>query len=186
MLPFDNGGISNDTNMAVANFDSVGFSYSAQALQNAGFTPGKKIVFHGVTFVWPASVAGTPDNVMAQGQIIPVTAVKGAKTLAFLGSSSFGPSMGNGTITYTDGSTQAFTLAFSDWTLNGGRSMPLNGNQVVATTPYRNSPNGVQLGQMPNVFYTSVALQAGKTIKSVTMPAHANRGQLHVFAIGTK
>jgi hypothetical protein len=94
--------------------------------------------------------------------------------------------MGNGKITYTDGSTQAFTLAFSDWTLNGGRAMPLNGNQIVATTPYRNSPNGVQLGQMPNVFYTSVALQAGKTIQSVTMPAHANHGQLHVFAIGTK
>ncbi len=172
--------------MATSNFDTVGFSYSTQALQNAGLVAGKTINFRGVSFVWPASTTGTPDNVVAQGQTIAVTPVNNATTLAFLGSASFGPSAGNATITYTDGTTQAFMLAFSDWTLNGGRAMPINGNQIVATTPYRNSPNGIELGQMPNVFYTSVPLQAGKTVKSVTLPANANHGQLHVFSIGTK
>ncbi|HEY6541141.1 MAG TPA: hypothetical protein VIZ18_09395, partial [Ktedonobacteraceae bacterium] len=140
----------------------------------------------GVSFLWPNSAVGTPDNVQAQGQVIPVTAANGATRLAFLGSAAFGPSTGTATITYTDGSTQTFTLAFSDWTLNGGGSTPLNGDQVVVALPYRNSLHGRQLDQMPEVFYTSVALQPGKTIKSVTLPTGANQGQLHIFAMSTK
>ena len=185
-LPFNNRATSNDTNTAQGNFDGVGNSYSAQTLQNAGLTPGKTLTFNGTSFLWPNSAVGTLDNVLAQGQTIAVTAAKGATTLAFLGSSTFGPSMGTATITYTDGTTQTFTLALSDWTLNGGSSTPLNGDQVVATLPYRNTLGGMQLDQMPNVFYTAVALQAGKTIKSVTLPMRANHGQLHVFAMSTK
>lgn len=185
-LPFNNSATSNDTNTAQGNFDGAGYSYSAQTLKNAGLTPGKMLTFNGVSFLWPNSAVGTPDNVLAQGQTIAITPAKGATTLAFLGSAAFGPSMGTATITYTDGTTQTFTLAFSDWTLNGGGSAPLNGDQVVATLPYRNTLRGMQLDQMPNVFYTSVALQAGKTIKSVTLPANANHGQLHIFAISTK
>jgi hypothetical protein len=185
-LPFNNNATSNDTNSAQGNFDGVGSSYSTQTLQNAGLTPGKMLTFDGVSFLWPKSAAGTPDNVQAKGQTILITAVKRATTLAFLGSAAFGPSMGTATITSTDGSTQTFTLAFSDWTLNGGGSTPLNGDQVVQTMPYRNIPGGMQMDQMPNVFFTSVALQAGKTIQSVTLPANTNHGQLHIFAIGTK
>lgn len=189
-LPFNNASTSLDTNANAGNFDGVGCSYSAQALQNAGITPGKMLTFNGVPFYWPASAPGTPDNVQAQGQTIPVTPAKNATTLAFLGASSFGPAQGettgDATITYTDGSTQAFTLGFSDWTLVGGAASPVAGEQVVISTPYRNTLNGIQMSQMPNVFYTSVDLQAGKTIKSVTLPTHSNNGQLHVFAIGTK
>ena len=106
--------------------------------------------------------------------------------LAFLGSAAFGPSRGTATITYSDGTTQTFTLAFSDWTLNGGGSTPLNADQVVVALPYRNSLHGRQLDQMPEVFYTSVALQPGKTIQSVTLPQSANVGQLHIFAMSVK
>src|ERR1700686_2503459 len=173
-LPFNNSATSNDTNTAQGNFDGVGNSYSAQTLQNAGLTPGKTLAFNGISFLWPNSAVGTLNNVLAEGQTIAVTAAKGATTLAFLGSAAFGPSMGTATITYTDGSTQTFTLAFSDWTLNGGGSTPLNGDQVVAPLPYRNTPGGMQLDQMPNVSFPSVALQAGKTIQSVMLPANAN------------
>ena len=186
VLPFNNSGTSDDANMGTGNFDGAGFSYSVQALQNAGITPGKTITFNGATFTWPASKAGTPDNVQAQGQTIPVTAVKGATTLAFLGSASFGPSSGTATITYSDGTTQPFSLAFSDWTLSGGTAALLNGEQVVVNTTYRDSAGGMQMNQMPNVFYVGVALQAGKTLQSVTLPATVNQGQLHVFAISTK
>jgi hypothetical protein len=185
-LPFNNSAVSNDTNILQGNFDGVGYSYSAQTLQNAGLTPGKTLTFNGVSFLWPNSAVGTPDNVVAQGQTIPVTAAKGATLLAFLGSAAFGPSTGTATITYTDGTTQTFTLAFSDWTLNGGGSTPLNGDQVVVALPYRNSLRGRQLDQMPEVFYTSVALQPGKTIKSVALPANADHGQIHIFAMSTK
>ena len=106
--------------------------------------------------------------------------------LAFLGSASFGPSRGTGTITYSDGTTQSFTLAFSDWTLNGGGSTPLGADQVAVTLPYRNGLHGKQLDQMPEIFFTSVALQPGKTIMSVTLPTSADHGQLHVFAMSIK
>lgn len=184
-LNFNNTGTSNDDTMTQGNFDGFGDSYSAQALQNAGITPGKLINFNGVMFFWPSATAGTPDNVQANGQTIAVTPVQGAKTLAFLGSSTSGPSAGTATITYTDGTTQTFTLALSDWTLNAGTSNPLDGNLVVATTPYRNTTHGMQM-HMPHVFYVAVDLQAGKTIKSVTLPTAADQGQLHIFAVGTK
>ena len=63
-------------------------------------------------------------------------------------------------------------------------STPLNGDQVVATLPYRNTFGGMQLDQMPNIFFTSVALQAGKTIQSVTLPRRVNQSEIHIFAIG--
>lgn len=185
-LPFNNSAVSNDMNVLQGNFDGVGYSYSAQTLQNAGLTPGKMLTFNGVSFLWPNSAVGAPDNVLAQGQTIAVTSAKGATMLAFLGSAAFGPSTGTATITYTDGTKQTITLAFSDWTLNGGGSMPLNADQVVVSLPYRNSLRGRQLDQMPEIFYTSFALQPGKTIKSVTLPANADRGQIHIFALSTK
>src|SRR5262249_45372904 len=143
------------------------------------------ITFNGVNFAWPAATVPAPDNVVAKGQVIPITPVQGATTLAFLGSSSNGPSLGNATITYTDGTTQTFQMLFSDWTLNAGRSAPSAGNQVVAEMPYRNTPNGMQ-NHHPHIFYIDVALMAGKTIQSVTLPSTANQGMIHVFAIATK
>ncbi len=186
-LPFNNDGISADGHGTTANFDLSGASYSEQTLLAAGFTPGKTITFNGVTFTWPNVVAGAADNVQAMGQVIPVTPVQGAKTLAFLGSSTNGPSLGNAVITYTDGSTQIFRLGLSDWTLGASKMAPSFGNQALATLPYRNTPNGVQAnGNTPHIFYTSVALLAGKTIASVTLPSHVNAGHIHIFAISTK
>jgi hypothetical protein len=184
-LTFNNVGVSNDDNTAAANFDGGGSSYSAQALQNVGITPGKTITFNGVNFTWPDAAVPAADNVVARGQVIPITPVQGATTLAFLGSASNGPSFGNATITYSDGTTQTFKMLFSDWTLNAGGSAPSAGNQVVVQMPYRNTPNGMQTHK-PNVFYINVTLMAGKTVQSVTLPSTVNQGKIHVFAIATK
>jgi hypothetical protein len=185
-LPFNNKGISNDNRRTQANFDGVGDSYSAQALQHADIMPGNPVTFNGVTFTWPSATPGTSDNVVAHGQVIPITPVNGATTLAFLGAASFGPSVGTATITYTDGTTQAFSLVFSDWVLNNGFSKPAHGDQIVATLPYSNTRHGMLSWQKPDVFYTDVTLEQGKTIKSVTLPSRTTRGQIHIFAISTK
>jgi hypothetical protein len=185
-LPFNNKGISDDNSRTQANFDGVGSSYSAQALQNAGITPGNSVTFNGVTFTWPSAASGQPDNVLAHGQVIPVTAANGATTLAFLGSASFGPSIGTATVTYTDGTRQTFSMVFSDWVLNNGASKPASGDQIVATLPYSNTPHGMLSWQKPDVFYTDVTLEPGKTVKSVTLPTHTTQGQIHIFAIATK
>jgi hypothetical protein len=56
--------------------------------------------------------ASTNDNTVAEGQTITAS---GGGTLGFLESASYGPASGTGTLTYTDGSTQSYTLNAPDW-----------------------------------------------------------------------
>lgn len=185
---YNNIGISDDSNTATANYDAYNNSYSTQALRAAGLNAGDNAFdpTRTVTFTWPNVPPGTLDNYQANGQVIPVTPAQNAKILAFLGSSTLGPSSGTATITYTDGSTQTFTLGFDDWTLNGGNTTTLSfGNTISYTSAYRNIPGGKETVKT-YVFYNSVNLQAGKTIRSVTLPSTVDQGQLHVFAVTTK
>ena len=182
---YNNVDTSDDSNPSAGNFDGTN-SYSAQALQAVGITPGGTVAFNGVNFTWPTPGSGAVNNYVANGQTIAVTPVSAATTLAFLGAASSGSASGTATITYTDGSTQTFTLGFSDWTLGGaGTDAPSFGNLVVATTAYRNTPAGTQAAHKPVVLYADVTLQSGKTLKSVTFPATVTGGQLHVFAVAT-
>ena len=178
---FDNIGITDDSSPGAGNIDLLGNSYSSQALSAAGLTPGGTITSGGLSYTWPGAAAGAADNVVAAGQTMLLTPAAGASTLGILGSATWGPSQGTATITYTDGSTQAFTLAYSDWTLAGGL---LAGDTEVAQMPYRNSPSGP--GNSATYLYTTtVPLQAGKTAQSITLPASVSQGQIHVFAITT-
>ncbi len=178
---YNNVGISDDGSPQSANYDNQGFSYSAQLLQSAGLTPGQQVNFNGANFTWPNVSAGSLDNWQASGQTIPVTPVSGATTLAFLGSSTNGSASGTATITYTDGSTQTFTLGLTDW----GVGTPAFGNGIVTSMPYRNGSAGRQTLSI-YLYYAGVMLQSGKTVQSVTLPSTVSGGQLHVFAIGTK
>jgi hypothetical protein len=177
---FNNEGVSADGAATSANFDGSGFDYSNNALAAAGFASGTVVDVNGISFPWPTITAGVADNWVTSGQVITVGT---SGTLWFLGSSTNGPSSGTGTITFTDNTTQSFTLALSDWTLNAGTSSPLAGNSIAVTTPYRNTTTGGRQTVNTYVFATSVALVAGKTTESVTLPTSANQGHLHVFAI---
>jgi lysophospholipase L1-like esterase len=178
---FDNTGVSDDSSPGSGNIDGLDNSYSYQALSSAGITPGSTITSGGLSYTWPDVAAGKPDNVAAAGQTVLLAPAAGATTLGILGSASYGPSQGTATITYTDGSTQTFTLAFSDWTLAGGL---LPADTEVAQMPYRNSPAGASKSTTC-LFTTTVALQTGKTVQSITLPANVNQGEIHVFAITT-
>ena len=179
---YNNKGISSDTSPGAANFDGYGYSLSAQALQAVGLVPGQAVTYNGVTFQWPNTQPGSADNVAAQGQRMTLASPVAGVTLAFLGAASSGPSTGTGTITYADGSTQSFALGLSDWTLNGGGLTAGYGNGVVASLPYRNGGGGRQ-ALKTYVFYTGVALRAGKAVVSVALPATASQGALHLFAL---
>ena len=72
------------------------------------------------------------------------------------------------------------TLGLSDWTAGS----PSLGNGTAAM-PYRNSASGSSQQIGTKVFTTNIALQAGKTVASVTLPSRADQGELHVFALGT-
>jgi hypothetical protein len=178
---FNDAGVSDDTNQAAGNFDGLGYSYSEQALTAAGLTPGAAITSGGVQYNWPGAAAGQPDNLIAAGQVITVPPVAGATELGVVGSASNGPSSGTLTITYTDGTTQSATLGLTDWTSGS----PSFGNGTAAAMSYRNSASGSSQQIGTKVFTTSIALQPGKTVASVTLPSRADQGELHVFALGT-
>jgi len=179
---FNNPGISDDSNPSAGNLDGGGTSYSAQALAAAGLTPGATITHDGVTFTWPDAKPGTPDNVVAGGQTVAVSG--SGSTLGLLGSGDYGAASGTGTITYTDGSTQQFTITFPDWWSNTAPP----GGDILATLPYINTPGGRE-NQHVSVYYIGVPLQQGKTVKYVTLPDVSQgvaQGQtaMHIFAVG--
>jgi beta-glucosidase len=125
---------------------------------------------------------GAPDNVIADGQIIDVS---GSGTeLGFLGAAGFGAASGTGTITYTDGSTQTYSISMADWYNNA----PVAGDQIATTTSSWNSSSSTQ-GQHPvSIYYASEPLESGKTVKSVTLPTVSSGigngvNAMHIFAI---
>jgi hypothetical protein len=178
---FDNIGVSDDASPGSGNIDGDNNSYSYEALSAAGITPGATITSGGLSYTWPDIPAGQSDNIIADGQTIQLAPASGATTLGILGSATYGPSQGTATITYTDGSTQTFTLGFSDWTLAGGL---LPGDTEVAEMPYRNSSSGAN-DSTTYLFTTTATLQAGKTVQSITLPSNVNQGEIHIFAITT-
>ena len=181
---YDNVGITDNANPAPGNFDGTGESFSAQALAAGTPTPltaGGQATVGGTTFTWPAAV-GTPDDVIADGQTIDLS---GSGTdLGFLGAGAFGAASGTGTITYTDGSTQSYSLAMADWYNNA----PVSGDEIATTTTSWNFSSSTQTDHPVSIYFASVPLEAGKTVASVTLPTvSASAGDeinaLHVFAM---
>lgn len=182
---YNNTGISDDSDQLTGNFDGQGYSYSAQALASAGLTPGATVTENGTKLTWPVSKPGFPDNIQAAGQTVPVNAPSGTAQVGFLGAAAGGPSQGEVTLNYSDGSSSNFDLALSDWTLNAGKSTPSGGNVKAETLPVRNSDSGIQQSIANYLFYTGLPVNTGKTLSSVTLPISIDQGSLHIFSIGT-
>ena len=177
---FDNPGISDDASTTAGNLDGGGDSYSAEALATAGITPGGTIIHDGLSFTWPNATPGTADNMVAAGQTITLSG-SGA-TLGLLGTGDYGTASGTGTIVYTDGTTQSFSLTFSDWWANQGPP----GGDILTTVPYINTPGGQQ-NQHVSIYYAGVPLQPGKTVQYVTLPnvssgVTSGTTAMHIFA----
>lgn len=82
---------------------------------------------------------------MAQGQTISTSG--SGSSLGFLTAANSSPESGTGTICYTDGTTQSFTLNVGNFWCSSGHTV--------------------------YVFEQSVPLAAGKTVEAVTLPAGA-------------
>ncbi|NDZ78504.1 hypothetical protein G3I19_08200 [Streptomyces sp. SID10853] len=178
---FNNVGVSSedappaDGNYTLGNFDGDGDSYSAQALAGAGVTPGGTVTKDGVSWEFPKAAPGAPDNVTAAGQVVNM-AGSGTK-LWFLGAEA-GSAEGKVTVTYTDGTTSSGDLGLPNWCCTAGTEY---GATTVATTDHRNTPQGpANFGGGYKLFGNSVPLDAGKTIRTVTLP---DEDALHIFAI---
>ena len=129
----------------------------------------------------PNVAAGVNDNTVAQGQTITLS---GSGTLGFLVSASYGPASGSGTITYTDGSTQGYSITAPDWFSTTAPS----GGSVAVSSAYQNRQGNTTYQGTGDIFAVPVALTAGKTLKSVTLPpggALSASPAIHVFALAT-
>jgi hypothetical protein len=162
----------------------LGNSYSAASLQAQGIAAGQAITASGVTFDWPNAAPGQPDNVVAQGQVITPTAPVSGTLLSVLGAADHGSTQGTGSVEYSDGTTQSFTLGLSDWTLDGGgAARPSYGNGIAAILPYRNTGQGGREMVQTYVFYAAIPLRGGQAITQVTLPVTTGPGRLHLFAL---
>ncbi len=106
--------------------------------------------------------------------------------LGFLGSGAFGTATGTGTITYTDGSTQSFSLSMADWYNNAA----VAGDQIATTISSWNSSTSSQVQHPVSVYFASVPLQPGKTVAPVALPTVSSGvgngvTAMHLFAIAT-
>jgi hypothetical protein len=175
---YDNVGVTADNDTNAGDIDGFGSSFSASALAELGVSPGSPIHFGGLTFTWPDSPAGQPDNVLANGQIIDLSG--SGSTLGLLLTSIY-PTLSTGTVVYTDGSSQQFTINLPNW------GSPRAGDAVVFTPAYRNRPGNTQDTGQVSVFYVGVPLAAGKTVKQLILPAvgdtvGVNVPSLHVWS----
>jgi hypothetical protein len=150
------------------------------AAATPSITPGATFTHDGLSFTWPAAAPGTPNNVVAQGQTIPVSGT--GSTLGIIGTADYGAASGTAVITYSDGTTQSFSLAFNDWWSNS----PTNGGDILATFPYLNNASGALHNQV-SLCTDLVSLLPGKTIKYLTLPdvgaALINQTAMHIFAL---
>ena len=180
---YNDVGITADSNTAPGNYDGGGASFSETALTNAGAAPGATVTSSGIAFTFPNVAAGTDDNTVAEGQTITMS---GSGTLGFLVSGSYGPASGTGTITYTDGSTQSYTLNAPDWF----STSPPSGGAVAVSSAYQNRQGNTTYAGSGDIFSETVALTAGKTIASVTLPSGGalttGTSAVHVFAISAE
>jgi alpha-L-fucosidase 2 len=177
---FGNVGVSLDTSTDVANFDGGGNSLSAQALAVAGVSAGGTISHGGTTFTWPNVQTGQNDNVLADGQAFRLT---GSGAVHFLVAATQGPAAGTGTLVYSDGSTEPFSLGSPDWF-----NAPPAGSDPAITMTYRNRPGNTQQPRTITVFHVSALLTAEKSLTGVILPTIGDMATpfqpaIHVFAI---
>ncbi|MFJ1968844.1 GH92 family glycosyl hydrolase [Streptomyces sp. NPDC087903] len=179
LAAYDGTGISDDEgDHDEADYDGGGWSYSRQALAAAGLTPGGQGTVDGLTFTWPDSPNGRPDNASANGQTIELATP--AHRLSFIGSAVNGNRQDTATVTYTDGGTGTIDLSFTDWTVGGGGGTVQYGNEIVARTAYRNVA-GADRDPVATYVFATKPFEApeGRSVASVRLPDDAD---LHVFA----
>ncbi|MFG1884542.1 GDSL-type esterase/lipase family protein [Micromonospora sp. NPDC049102] len=186
----NNVAVSADADTNPADFDGGGASFSAEALATAKLARGGTVTLNGVKLTWPSSAGtGQLDNVIATGQTVTVSG--SGNTLAFLFAAAHGQASGTGTITYTDGTTQAFTLTSPDWFVTATPAAPTT---LVAAAAYQNRQGNTRYDGPSGVFGVTVPLASGKTVARVKLPAagvapvQAGTPTLHIFAaaVGTR
>lgn len=184
---FDNVGIAQDPTSG-ANFDGGGASYSSIALLLEGVRGGEPVTADGMTFTWPDSASGEPDNLEMGGQTVPVLPPEDATRLGLLGASHHGPVTAAVTLHYAyvddDGAYHEVEVqqpvSFGDWTLNAGAAEPPPTNTVAVEARFRVHDSYNPETVSTYAFATSVPLDPDMTLLSVEFPAEP---RMHLFGM---
>jgi hypothetical protein len=157
----------------------------------------------GAIFTWPGQVADAPSNYLAGGQTIPApldqTGTPGAvfpvtrpaTRLSLLGAATGNVAglSGTATVTWSDGTTQAVTVTFSDWVLGGSNPQPINAaNQDIGSMTY-GTITGTTQAKNPHLFEDTITLTPpGNNVQlaSITLPAAVGGQAIHVFATAAR
>ena len=160
------GGVANlsglsDTGMSVTGggVDGFGDAYAASLL-------GTTYTTAGVTFTLAAPGPGSAVT----STTIPLPADEDS-AITLLASGVNGAQVDQVfVVTYTDGSTQAFTQSLSDWFTPADYT----GETVAATLAYRISSAGIADAGPVHLYTYSFSLNSAKTVQSITLPSNQN------------
>jgi hypothetical protein len=152
-----------------ANFDLWGNNgLSTKALSTAGLAPGSAVTVSGATFTMPAASSNGNDNVIADGQTIPLPSNQQVKAnaIGLLVASTCGSSpAATATVTYTDGTTsRAAVPSVPDW---------VYGSSTTATSvlSYIDNPAATPFTNRASKFYTAfLPTDPTRTLQKITLP----------------
>jgi hypothetical protein len=155
------GGIVTDGSTFASNggLDRAGNAYSANLL-------GSTVVFGGNSFnIGPANA---PDAVSNTSITLPAGQYS---TLALLGTAVNGNQASQTfKVTYSDGTTSTFTQSLSDWSVFQNYA----GEKIAVSMAYRDKSNGTKQNRTLSLYGYSFALNAAKTVTSLTLPNNPN------------
>ena len=180
---FDNTGISDESApVTSASFDGSNDSFSEQQLTTAGFGPGATFTHDGIPYTWPTPAAGSPDNVIGNGQAIEISGQ--GSMLGVLGASNNGNATGPVTVIYTDGSQTTGQVTLNDWYSD---AEPAPGDILVTTPNWDHSPS--QGSHAVSIYAESIPIDPTKIVADVILPSPTTQlstaaAPFHVFALG--
>ena len=139
--------------------DGSGNAYSSALL-------GTTLTWSGVSFA-----LGTPETLDAVSNTT-VTLPAGTFAKLYMLATGVNGNQANQSfiVTYTDGTTTAFTQSLSDWFTPQGYA----GESTAQSGAYRVTPNGTSGAGPFNVYGYTFALNSAKTVKSLALPKNAN------------
>jgi hypothetical protein len=148
---------SDGSTYTTGGLDGDGYSYSANLLTTSRVL--SKYLFE---FGAPNEL----DAVDCSGQIVSLPAGKFAGLMLLATGIEGDQKAQTLTVTYTDGSTQKISQSFSDW------FTPANfkGESEAVAMAYRNFDNGTKDNRTFNLYAYRLALNAAKTVQSITLP----------------
>jgi hypothetical protein len=159
---FDLNGIYTDGSVySTGGLDGGGYSYSSNLLTSSR-------VFNGILFELGA--ANVVDAVGCSGQTITLPAGKYSSLMLFATGIEGSQTSQTLTVTYTDGTTSKIVQSFSDWFTPQKYTHESEGVAMA----YRNFDNGTKDQRTFNLYEYQLALNAKKTVKSLTLPNNSH------------